>query len=687
MPPTLKDGSAPSASSEKPERASDNPSASEGINSAQPVTLEVPVTVNGARAVEGSEKREPFSETTSTVLVLANGAVIRLSSSVAPGQLLFLTNEKTKKEVVCQVVKSKNYRSVSGYVELEFTEPVLGFWGMRFPGERHAASSQTGSTPPAERKMDSTALGGAMPGKSAEPKPLSYTDASPAAASVTSNLADAVEEFKTEIKADSRPASKADFLKPAETSIDGLKLEANRLQEQLSALLFAEQKQSEAKPGVSVAPPSKQELGDAAAKILEMAKEEPATSKAGKTSTADLNAPAQTPPKNVETAVKSSFDDEESKIPAWLEPLARNAGVHVAPADEGASDSNNQFEEWRAPVATEPVPSQKPATAPAKSVTSAPRHTPSAPVFGKTLLGESNTELTRPSGSGKGIWIGIAAGLIVAAASGAWYFRDSLASLAPVHTTSQSNIASSVAPASPAPVVNSALAVTPSLPVVQTSEPSSSVTKPNSANAVTETPAPVVSSLTQGKMQAAAITERIPKPIANNDVTRAAGTSVESVEPEIKKPSLGAVRLAKPKVRHSASAQPNGEMGPALELNSETLSAQNSLSTDFGESSKQPAAPAAAAVVGGDVKPARMISSVPPVYPALAKTQHVAGDVRVDALVDATGRVTAMKVVSGPSLLHQAAMDSLRQWKYQAATLDGKPVPMHLTVTIQFRLQ
>jgi protein TonB len=46
-----------------------------------------------------------------------------------------------------------------------------------------------------------------------------------------------------------------------------------------------------------------------------------------------------------------------------------------------------------------------------------------------------------------------------------------------------------------------------------------------------------------------------------------------------------------------------------------------------------------------------------------------------------------MKVVSGPSLLHQAAMDALRQWKYQAATLDGKPVAMHLTVTIQFRLQ
>src|SRR5580700_5895039 len=107
----------------------------------QPVALEVPVTVNGARTVEGTDKREPFSETTKTVLVLGNGAVIRLASPVSAGQLLFLTNEKTKKEVVCQVIKSKNYKSVSGYVELEFTESVVGFWGMRFPSDRIGTSA------------------------------------------------------------------------------------------------------------------------------------------------------------------------------------------------------------------------------------------------------------------------------------------------------------------------------------------------------------------------------------------------------------------------------------------------------------------------------------------------------------------------------------------------------------------
>jgi protein TonB len=91
--------------------------------------------------------------------------------------------------------------------------------------------------------------------------------------------------------------------------------------------------------------------------------------------------------------------------------------------------------------------------------------------------------------------------------------------------------------------------------------------------------------------------------------------------------------------------------------------------------------------VGGDVRPARIISSISPVYPSLAKNQHIDGDIRIDALIDANGRVSAMKVVSGPVLLHQAAMDALRQWKYQPATLDDKPVPIHLMVTMQFRMK
>src|SRR6195256_3107420 len=471
MPPTMKDSTSLPIPSEKPERASKTPASGADVSSAQPVALEVPVTVNGARAVEGSDKREPFSETTTTVLVLANGAVIRLSSSVAPGQLLFLTNDKTKKEVVCQVVKSKNYRSASGYVELEFTEPVLGFWGMRFSGERSTAGATLASARKADPLMAEDSL------KTTEPKGTSYADARQPSENVTSNLADAVQEFKTDIKPDPRPASKADFLAPAESSTDGLKLEANRLQEQLSALLFSPQKESEAKSSVPVAPPSKQELGDTAAKILEIANEEPASTKLP-TVAAKVD-PSSQPAPQVTPATKSSFDSEQVQIPAWLEPLARNADVHVTP-EEGAKDSADHLhDDWQASDAEDSASLPKPvAAAPLQKPTSTPRHKPRVAVFGNSLLGEATPELSKPQPSGKGLWLTIAAGLILAAASGAWYFRDSFGLPREASNSSQSNS-----------LTSTVLPVTPAVAAIHMVQNSPGGTTSSSANAPIDAPA------------------------------------------------------------------------------------------------------------------------------------------------------------------------------------------------------
>src|SRR6266576_921818 len=182
MPPSVKDAENLTTKPDSPVRAASG-SALPGDSAIkqQPVALEVPVTVNGARAVDGSDKREPFSESTKTVLIFGSGAVIRLSSSVAPGQLLFLTNEKTKKEVVCQVVKSKNYRSLSGYVELEFTESVVGFWGMRFPSDRLGSAPETGAPAP-----DSPSSANGSP---AIPQPVALTVEAPAANGTSSVVA------------------------------------------------------------------------------------------------------------------------------------------------------------------------------------------------------------------------------------------------------------------------------------------------------------------------------------------------------------------------------------------------------------------------------------------------------------------------------------------------------------------
>jgi hypothetical protein len=102
-------------------------------NSQEPVALETAVVATGARPGDTAAKRELFTEETVTVLVFEHGAVIRLSAAVADGQLLFLSNKKTGKEVVTQVMRKRAFRPTNCYVDLEFTEACPGFWGIEFP--------------------------------------------------------------------------------------------------------------------------------------------------------------------------------------------------------------------------------------------------------------------------------------------------------------------------------------------------------------------------------------------------------------------------------------------------------------------------------------------------------------------------------------------------------------------------
>ena len=114
-----------------------------------PVALEVPVSVAGARPIASKDNRELFTEETTTVLVFKDGAVIQLSAAVAVGQLLFLTEKRSKKEVVCQVVHKRSHRPTSCFVELEFTEPEENFWGVAFP-----AQDDGGQVPPAAEAVE-----------------------------------------------------------------------------------------------------------------------------------------------------------------------------------------------------------------------------------------------------------------------------------------------------------------------------------------------------------------------------------------------------------------------------------------------------------------------------------------------------------------------------------------------------
>ena len=97
------------------------------------VACEVHVIATGARPAEKGGQRELFTEETTTALVFENGGVLRLAAAVVPGQLLFLTHMETKREVVAQVTRKRDFRPTICYVEVEFSEPADGFWGIEFP--------------------------------------------------------------------------------------------------------------------------------------------------------------------------------------------------------------------------------------------------------------------------------------------------------------------------------------------------------------------------------------------------------------------------------------------------------------------------------------------------------------------------------------------------------------------------
>jgi protein TonB len=96
------------------------------------------------------------------------------------------------------------------------------------------------------------------------------------------------------------------------------------------------------------------------------------------------------------------------------------------------------------------------------------------------------------------------------------------------------------------------------------------------------------------------------------------------------------------------------------------------------------AAKASAVRVGGKIKPPVKIKDVPPVYPAIAKTAKVSGVVIIEATIGADGNVADTKVLRSVPMLDQAALDAVQQWEYTPSTQDGKPIPVVMTVTVNF---
>jgi periplasmic protein TonB len=96
--------------------------------------------------------------------------------------------------------------------------------------------------------------------------------------------------------------------------------------------------------------------------------------------------------------------------------------------------------------------------------------------------------------------------------------------------------------------------------------------------------------------------------------------------------------------------------------------------------------PPQAVRVGGQIKEPKKLKNVNPAYPDIAKQARVQGVVILECTISPQGKVTDVKVLRGIPLLDAAAIEAVKQWVYSPTLLNGVPVPVIMTVTVNFRL-
>jgi protein TonB len=272
------------------------------------------------------------------------------------------------------------------------------------------------------------------------------------------------------------------------------------------------------------------------------------------------------------------------------------------------------------------------------------------------------SEIVPPPSGTNGFLIatGVAA-LLVAAVAGAFYFhvlpgaKSNLRSESapPAVNVPATYANSSVAPATAAPAANAGLAPTAQIP-----------------------PQAISSSLSPAP--APAFSVRAGEPAAANHPQPASTANQKPLKPI---PDISGTLTAHPV---SAQRTASGDAGSAPSVDGGESAAGELQQMSSGAELALPPAPPAPVKRGGDVQAPKLVSSVMPIYPTMAKSSGITGNVVIEVSISATGAVVATKVLSGPPVLRQAAVDALRRWKYRPATLNGVPSAVDITVTMAF---
>ena len=573
--------------------------ASAGHLRADAVSLDVPIRVHGTRVIEAKRgavpQTEPFEETTSTMIVFPLGAVVKMATAVAGGQMVVVTNLKSGHDAICRIVKVRPYAEKHCYVEIEFTHRQPGYWGVQFASDSPAGASPIGPH---------VAVGTSH---AAPPVPV-----------------DVKIEKGHEADGDEKVWELAGSSLPKLGTV-GL---ATAPAVPLPSPSAAPSVNAPAPTSASASRPNKPE--SAFAPIGSQEKVQEAAS-ATNTFGVDSFVRSERTPRAGETHghTEAAMEISESFPVAAEAGHALSQPAHVAPFGRFAAATN---------LGSGPAESVQDVVT---SYWEARKHRPK---LSPMLLGVGALVLTVIGGALL-FYLGPFSSNVSAPATTAPTFSST-----PAHNLEPVSAAAGATTAAPPAAVVAA-------PVpVRAPEPAPEKVSRTPVKEAAQPPAPVQEAV------------QPPAPV--------------HVKPAVKVPDMFGALNAHPVSPRRSSDVAGAESAPSIDAMStsgplKALASSTAPLSPLGEMS-------APEHGSGQLRPPRLVSSVLPVYPQIAQVAGVDGDVVVQASIDKDGNVSSAKVLYGPMMLRQSAIDALRRWKYEPAQLDGKPVGTETTVRIRF---
>ncbi len=389
----------------------------------------------------------------------------------------------------------------------------------------------------------------------------------------------------------------------------------------------------------------------------------------------------------------SSFTTRESKTEP-LKPPSERMAKDTSDYNLSEIASPTSLANWDSTPAELPV--EKQAMAAMRDALSTSSPAPTRDFLSKGLMAYEQPDSSSDSSKGRMPLILGAAALVLAGVGAVVYFMHQ--GDAPVPVAKKAAVSQPSAPQPPAAVPAPEPVAAPPDSSMQAATPAQTPAQP----VAVEQSQPVASALpVPAVVTGPANTDSRPESRPDSRNTRRQEKSAVVVkQPDVassRRPAMPNLKIGSPSAPNKNLANQGEGAAPVTEIASTEAVGSvppAGLLTSAGRTSNPPApppsalAPPAPAPVAAakTVSDAKLISSARAVYPATAKQTGVQGSVTVAANVDATGKVTGARALNGPMLLREAAVDSVKQWKYSPALIDGKPAASLVTVSVDFKL-